>query len=167
MENEFEIDKDSHLALGSDIQENEIEFLESYIYEAANNAINEIALIYSNDLDQKEYCTKILIKIFSNIIENPDEEKFFKLKISNRIFQNIINFQSVIDLLYLVGFQKTLVNEEEYFYLKKYDYLVFSRVYSFLMLLSSEDQNNSEFISEGKKTIYFIFFINFFYIKKQ
>lgn len=129
--------------------EQEDDFLQSYFYEAANNAINEIDLIYADDSEEKSYCKDILVKIFKNIIDYPENEKFFKFKFSNKILQKIINFQSILDLLCIVGFKKTLIDGEEFFELKEHDLKVFSTIYSFIMLLTSGEKNNSVFNCEG------------------
>lgn len=126
------------------------DFLQTYFYEAANNAVNEIDLIYSDNIEEKNYCKELLLKIFKNIIEHPENEKFYKFKFSNKILQKIINFQSVLDLLNIVGFKLTFINGEEYLELKEHDKQIFSTIYSFIMLLTSGEQNNSYYNSEGK-----------------
>ncbi len=69
-------------AFTEEVEVEENHLLQSYFYEAAHNAINEIDLIYSDDLSEKSCCKNVILKIFSNIIENPENEKFFRLKLS-------------------------------------------------------------------------------------
>ncbi len=126
------------------------EYLQSYFYEVANNAINEIDLIYSENSEEKDYSKEILIKIFKNILEHPGNDKYLKFKLSNKILQKIINFQSVLDLLFFVGFKKIIINGEEYLVLNEYDKQIFSTIYSFVLLLNSGNSTNSIYNSEGK-----------------
>ena len=128
--------KDDSNQINSDFDE--ISYLDSYFYDAANNAINEINLIYSNQ-EEKDLAIKIIKKVFTNIIENPEVEKYFRFKISNPNIQKIINFQSTLDLFYLVGFKKTEIDGEEHLALFEYDKKVFSTIYYFIMLLSTGD----------------------------
>jgi len=148
MQNEYKIEenlKNQDFVYEDDNQA----FLQSYFYEAVNNAINEISLIYSQDQEEKENSLQILVKIFKNILDYPENEKFFKLKTSNKLLQKIINFESVVDLLVLIGFKKSEINYQEYLELKDFDKQVFSTIYSFIMLLISGVDENSVYNCKG------------------
>lgn len=65
-------------------------------------------------------CVSTLQKYFDNIINNPDDEKYRKIKLSNRVFQEkVATLEGTTEFLEAAGFhkQKLTINEceEEYF----------------------------------------------------
>lgn len=89
-------------------------------------------IVYTiNDCTDEKYktCMATLTTYLNNIISNPDQEKFRKIRKSNKAFQNrIANFNCGSNLLEIIGFGITMlpnnegVNEEYYvFDIEKYN----------------------------------------------
>lgn len=63
-----------------------------------------------------EYCVETLGKYLDNIINNPDVEKYWKIRMCNRIFQEkVLPIEGALDFLKAAGFEekKLLHNENE------------------------------------------------------
>lgn len=66
--------------------------------------------------DKREACVEVLCKYLENIINNPTVEKYQKIRMSNRIFQEkVLQIEGAQEFLKAAGFQqkKLLHNEEE------------------------------------------------------
>ncbi|CAG7733419.1 unnamed protein product [Allacma fusca] len=71
--------------------------------------------------DKVQACVETLCKYLDNIIQNPEEQKFQKIKCSNKVFQEkVAHMVGVPQFLQACGFQKQLIKqeggEEEEFY---------------------------------------------------
>ncbi|GFU35333.1 UBX domain-containing protein 6 [Nephila pilipes] len=62
-----------------------------------------------------------LARYLSNILDNPNEEKYRKIRLNNKVFQErIVGLEGALDFLNAAGFNKQVISDE--------DYLVFSEI---------------------------------------
>lgn len=71
-------------------------------------------------MNQVNNCVATIQKYLDNIIRNPDDEKYHRIKLSNRVFQEkVLPLEGTTEFLEAAGFvkQKLTVNdtEEEFF----------------------------------------------------
>ncbi|XP_064543055.1 UBX domain-containing protein 6 [Drosophila montana] len=65
--------------------------------------------------ERADDCTATLIKYLENIIQNPDEEKFCKIRMSNKIFSDKVRYvDGALDVLYAAGFSEVEVDGEPF-----------------------------------------------------
>lgn len=56
---------------------------------------------------------KILYRVLKNIADNPAEDKFKRLKHSNKLIkENILKVQESVEVLYMTGFTQEYIEEE-------------------------------------------------------
>lgn len=68
-----------------------------------------------NTLDKAEDCIETLKKYLTNIINNPAEEKFHKIRMSNRIFcDKVANAEGSSEFLSAAGFEKKTMENDEF-----------------------------------------------------
>lgn len=68
-----------------------------------------------NTLDKAEDCIETLKKYLQNIISNPSEEKFQKIRMSNRIFcEKVVNVEGSLEFLKAAGFQEQVCDGEHF-----------------------------------------------------
>jgi len=114
--------------------------------------------------DQKQRTLSILQTILQNLIDHPNEDKYRKLRLSNRsILQNICPFWGAMHMLHVLGFRKTKSTttvvgahegnrgegEEDYLVyptIDDYDHDLFQRAKHILELL--ERRNDPHFVAE-------------------
>jgi hypothetical protein len=125
-------------------------YVHSFFYEGAQNAINEINLIYSDDINERDFALNLLRKIFGNIVKEPENEKFSRIKLSNKIIQKIINFPSVYDLMIAIGFKRKLYENEDHLILIEYNREIFCTIYFFILLLTTNYEENQYNLDENK-----------------
>lgn len=66
-----------------------------------------------------ESCVETLGKYLDNIINNPDVEKYWKIRMCNRIFQVILHFNNLFKII-LINFKIYIYNDLYYSYRKKF-----------------------------------------------
>ncbi|EDW61494.1 UBX domain-containing protein 6 [Drosophila virilis] len=73
-------------------------------------------IIQNCNLKEKaDDCTATLIKYLENLIQNPDEEKFCKIRMSNKIFSDKVRYvDGALDVLYAAGFSEVEVDGEPF-----------------------------------------------------
>ncbi|XP_053559128.1 UBX domain-containing protein 6 isoform X2 [Bombina bombina] len=65
---------------------------------------------FNKDRERVKNGTETISKYFDNIISNPDEEKYRKIKLSNKVFQERINsLEGANEFLEAVGFEKKML----------------------------------------------------------
>lgn len=80
-----------------------------------------------NTLDKAEDCIETLKKYLQNIINNPFDEKFHKIRMSNRIFcDKVANAEGAREFLTAAGFQQKTIDDD--------NFLVWSKDYPTEML---------------------------------
>lgn len=68
-----------------------------------------------NTLDKAEDCIETLKKYLQNIIINPSEEKFQRIRMSNRIFcEKVANAEGSVEFLKAAGFQEQTCDGEQF-----------------------------------------------------
>lgn len=68
-----------------------------------------------NTLDKAEDCIETLKKYLQNIIGNPDEPKFQRIRTSNRIFcEKVANAEGSAQFLKAAGFQEQIIDGEKF-----------------------------------------------------
>lgn len=68
-----------------------------------------------NTWDKAEDCIETLKKYLQNIIGNPDEPKFQRIRMSNRIFcEKVANAEGSAEFLKAAGFQEQFVDDEKF-----------------------------------------------------
>ncbi|GAX85007.1 hypothetical protein CEUSTIGMA_g12428.t1 [Chlamydomonas eustigma] len=68
-----------------------------------------------NHAQNIENCATTLIKIFSNILDHPEDPKFRKMKASSNVLKsNVLNIKGGEDLLMLAGFRGHVVELQKY-----------------------------------------------------
>lgn len=107
-------EKDEHLSACLD---------KCYLEEALSTAC---AMIYSLNKDSNKIkaCVDLLCRYLDNICKNPDEEKFQKIKKSNKVFQErVAPIRGAVQFLLACGFEDKVISveglEENYFVMPK------------------------------------------------
>jgi UBX domain-containing protein 6 len=68
-----------------------------------------------NSLERAEDCIETLKKYLSNILQNPDETKFHKIRMSNRIFcDKVANVEGSAEFLKNAGFSEQVIDGESF-----------------------------------------------------
>lgn len=68
-----------------------------------------------NVKEKADDCIATLIKYLENIIKNPDEEKFCKIRMSNKIFSDKVRYvDGALDVLYAAGFSEVQMDDEPF-----------------------------------------------------
>jgi uncharacterized protein YkwD len=95
---------------------------------------------------QKEKIFTIIIKIIKNILDNTTEEKYRKIKLSNKHIQSLFEITGIYNFFTYLGFSEKIVDNELYMFLNvlnKNSEEKFKLVLSYLQLISSlEDECN-------------------------
>ena len=71
------------------------------------------ALIFKNNRKDAELAFKVLTLMIGNIAENPDDEKYRKVKSRNKMLGSVLHVECFRDFLVLVGGLIKVVNFEE------------------------------------------------------
>jgi UBX domain-containing protein 6 len=81
-----------------------------------------------NTLDKAEDCIETIKKYLNNIIANTEEEKFHKIRMSNRIFsEKVANVEGSLEFMRAAGFREQICDGE--------NFLVWSRDFSLDLLI--------------------------------
>uniref|UniRef100_A0A182R5J6 UBX domain-containing protein n=1 Tax=Anopheles funestus TaxID=62324 RepID=A0A182R5J6_ANOFN len=90
--------------------------IKEFLYEqlAADRGLTACLIIYNcNPKDKAEVCIETLTKCIENIINNPNEEKYKKLRMSNRMFCDKIKVcEGSLDFLRAAGFAEIELDNE-------------------------------------------------------
>ncbi|XP_026316157.1 UBX domain-containing protein 6 [Hyposmocoma kahamanoa] len=103
--------------------------IKTFLYEqlAEERGLTACLIIQScnNNRDKVEKCVETLCKYLENIVTQPDEEKFQKIRMSNRAFtERVQPIEGAMELLFAAGFtQQKITNADGV----EEDYLVFNR----------------------------------------
>jgi UBX domain-containing protein 6 len=67
-----------------------------------------------NVLDRAEDCIETIKKYLNNIVANPSEEKFHKIRTSNRIFsEKVANVEGAFEFMQAAGFSEQIMDDGE------------------------------------------------------
>lgn len=69
-----------------------------------------------NTLDRAEDCIETIKKYLNNIIANPSEEKFQKIRMSNRIYtEKVANVEGSLEFMQAAGFREQVLDDGEHY----------------------------------------------------
>lgn len=92
--------------------------IKDFLYEqlASDPGLTSCLIIKNcNTLDKAEDCIETLKKYLQNIINNPSEEKYQKIRMSNRIFcDKVANAEGSLEFLKAAGFQEQICDGENF-----------------------------------------------------
>ena len=92
--------------------------IKNFLYEqlASDPGLTSCLIIKNcNTLDKAEDCIETLKKYLQNIINNPSEEKFQRIRMSNRIFtEKVANVEGSLEFLKAAGFQEQICDGENF-----------------------------------------------------
>lgn len=90
------------------------EFLYQQLEE--ERALTSCLIIWNcNTKEKAEECIQTLTKYLENIINHPDEEKYYKIRMSNRIFcEKVRNVEGALEFLKAAGFRETEIDNEAF-----------------------------------------------------
>jgi uncharacterized protein YkwD len=132
-------------------------------HENQNLQENEMSIAYestfilmatlSNSCDEatRDKKLNIICTLFKNILSNPREEKFRKLKLSNKNIQSIFDTDGVYDFFKFLHFEEAFFDNEMYLFLANPDEELLKECLSFIYLIGSEDngQESGVYIEEN------------------
>jgi uncharacterized protein YkwD len=120
----------------------------SQVYDQTYSLITSIT-IEVKDLQERQRVFDVITKIIKNIIDNPNEEKFKKLRLSNKNIEMIFKVDGVYDFFTYLGFREMYLDNEIYLVLIEYDTELLKLFYTNIQLLVCDNIDNSE---EGNNT---------------
>lgn len=92
--------------------------IKSFLYEQLDSdpGLTSCLIIKNcNTLDKAEDCIETLKKYLQNIITNPSEEKFHKIRMSNRVFcDKVASAEGSVEFLTAAGFQEQTCDGEKF-----------------------------------------------------
>lgn len=96
----------------------------------------------------------IILKLIKNIITNPNEEKFRKLKLSNSNIQSLFTVNGAYDFFCFLGFNEEIIDCDLCLFSRNMDIELLKVIYSYLNLLvvNEEDNNDNEYNAEENST---------------
>ncbi|XP_048586779.1 UBX domain-containing protein 6-like isoform X2 [Nematostella vectensis] len=108
-------DRDVHL----------IECLENKYTEDPHSSAAQMIQTLNRDKERVKACVDILCRYIDNICKNPGDEKFRKIKQSNRIFQEkVLTIKGAVEFLVACGFESSTIpveDKQEQFYVLSED----------------------------------------------
>lgn len=101
--------------------------IKSFLYEqqlAGDPGLAACLIIKNcNTLDRAEDCIETIKKYLNNIIANPSEEKFHKIRMSNRIFsEKVANIEGSREFMQAAGFTEQTMEDGEKYYIWSKDF---------------------------------------------
>ncbi|XP_065077762.1 UBX domain-containing protein 6 [Ochlerotatus camptorhynchus] len=92
--------------------------IKEFLYEQMEHekGLSACLIIYNcNPKEKFEPCVETLIKCLENIHNNPNEEKYKKIRMNNRMFCDKIRIcEGALDLLHAAGFAEITIDDEPY-----------------------------------------------------
>lgn len=92
--------------------------IKEFLYEQMEHekGLSACLIIYNcNPKEKLEPCVEALIKCLENIHNNPNEEKYKKIRMNNRMFCDKIKIcEGALDLLHAAGFAEITIDDEPY-----------------------------------------------------
>ncbi|XP_058462698.1 UBX domain-containing protein 6 [Malaya genurostris] len=92
--------------------------IKNFLYEQLEieKGLSACLIIYNcNPKEKVETCVETLIKCLENIINHPNEEKYKKIRMTNRMFCDKIKVcEGALEFLYSAGFAEITIDDEPY-----------------------------------------------------
>lgn len=74
-----------------------------------------LIIINCNTKEKSTACIETLTKYLQNILHHPDEEKYRKIRMSNRIFcEKVRDIEGAMDFLLAAGFNELVIDDESF-----------------------------------------------------
>ncbi|XP_055312387.1 UBX domain-containing protein 6 [Sitodiplosis mosellana] len=93
--------------------------IKEFLYEqlAVERGLTSCLIILNcNTKEKSAACIETLTKYLQNIIQHPDEEKYRKIRQSNRIFgDKVLSCEGALDFLLAAGFTEQTIDDEQFF----------------------------------------------------
>lgn len=93
--------------------------IKEFLYEqlAIERGLTSCLIILNcNTKEKSTACIETLTKYLQNIIQHPDDEKYRKIRQSNRIFcEKVLPCEGALDFLLAAGFIEQTIDEEKFF----------------------------------------------------
>lgn len=101
-------------ALQSEIHEHLSACLDKHYLEEALSTSCSMIYSLNKDKDKVKACVDLLCRYLDNICKNPDEEKFQKIKKSNKIFQErVASIRGAVHFILACGFEDKVLSVED------------------------------------------------------
>ncbi|XP_063698621.1 UBX domain-containing protein 6 [Culicoides brevitarsis] len=92
--------------------------IKEFLYEQLEQerGLTSCLIIHNCNTKEKiEPCVETLIRYIENIINHPDEEKYRKIRMSNRIYQEKVeSVEGAFDFLTSIGFEEQTIDDEKF-----------------------------------------------------
>ncbi|XP_068145416.1 UBX domain-containing protein 6 [Drosophila tropicalis] len=92
--------------------------IKEFLYQQleTDRGLTACLIIHNCNIKEKaEDCVATLIRYFENLIKNPDEEKFCKIRMSNKIFSDKVRYvEGALDVLQAAGFREVQIDDEPF-----------------------------------------------------
>lgn len=92
--------------------------IKEFLYEQMEHekGLSACSIIYNcNPIEKLEACVETLIKCLENIHNNPNEEKYKKIRMNNKMFcEKIKNCEGALEFLNAAGFAEITIDDEPY-----------------------------------------------------
>ncbi|GBN08617.1 UBX domain-containing protein 6 [Araneus ventricosus] len=94
--------------------------IKEFLYEQLEQEKGLTACLIIHTVNQNKDKVRVgvetLARYLTNILDSPDEEKYQKIRLNNKVFQErIIGLEGAFEFLEAAGFTKKMIEEEEYF----------------------------------------------------
>lgn len=93
--------------------------IKEFLYEqlAVERGLTSCLIILNcNTKEKSAACIETLTKYLQNIIQHPDDEKYRKIRQSNRIFnEKVLPCEGALDFLLAAGFTEQTIDDEKFF----------------------------------------------------
>ncbi|XP_017125919.1 UBX domain-containing protein 6 [Drosophila elegans] len=92
--------------------------IKEFLYQQleADRGLTACLIIHNCNVKEKaDECIATLIRYLENLIKNPEEEKFCKIRMSNKIFSEKVRYvEGAVDVLQAAGFSEVKIDEEQF-----------------------------------------------------
>ena len=131
--------KNSHETKNFNIEDDKEKI--TVIYDRIFELISTLKL-QIKDSEERNKTFNFLQKIIENIVKNKNEEKFRKLKFSNKSLKDFVFCRKIIvDFLYFLGFLELEIDSERCLVLLDLDESLFEITYSYILLSINDDSS--------------------------
>lgn len=103
---------------------------------------------YETKPESKDKITTMIQKLLKNIIDNPDEVKFKKLKLTNKNIEQLMHIPNMYDFFKFLGFNEAVFDDELFLSIEEVNLDLFNLVISYFSLLISAEENSNTFTSD-------------------
>ncbi|XP_016991531.1 UBX domain-containing protein 6 [Drosophila rhopaloa] len=92
--------------------------IKEFLYQQmeTDRGLSACLIIHNCNVKEKaDECNATLIRYLENLIKNPEEEKFCKIRMSNKIFSEKVRYvEGALDVLQAAGFSEVKIDEEPF-----------------------------------------------------